>query len=342
MTVWTLLCKYVSEFLKQWVNVVFLVIEGAAFAREVLFGLPVPREIYWIVAAIGLLVAGFRVYVKQERTIESLARELQEVRERIPDIRLGFMEEGGLVTELEITVPTYPEPPDIESLIKQQEEELAHKPRKHPPKYVSIVDISIPLWSQPTETQLEEYAEEVADYLTEYRKYLQSKYAYDIFLCKAYPIKLVIENTGNCPITDVIVLLHVPEQFLVLDYSDLPTEPEPPNKPILRTPLDAMRMPRLDLGLQLPRPNSWDIDAVVGDDGVTGPFIEPDESRKVSYKVPKLMHNIPRKDFDAFYIVVPGERVSRDFDIPYEIHASELPYPSKGQLRLGVLYEIDS
>jgi len=333
--------KYVSEFLKQWVNVVFLVIEGAAFACEALLGLPVPRETYWIVAAIGVLVAGFRVYLKQERTIESLARELQEVRERIPDIRLGFMEEDGLVTELEISVPPYPEPPDIDDLTKQEEEGLAHKPRRHPPKHVSIGNISIPLWSQPTETQLQEYAEEVADYLTEYREYLQSKHAYDIFWCKAYPTKLVIENTGNCPITDVIVVLHVPEQFLVLEHSDLPTEPEPPTKPRLRTRLDVPEIPIPYLGDYLTRPYSSDIDLVAGDDDVSGPFIEPEESPKVSYKLPKLMHNIPRKDFDPFYIVVPGERVSRNFDIPYEIHANELPYPSKGQLKLEVRYAID-
>lgn len=335
MTVWTLLRKYVSEFLKQWVNVVFLVIEGATLACEALLGLPVPREIYWIVAAIGLLVAGFQVYLKQERRIESLVGELQQVRERIPDIRLGFMGEGGLVTELEIAVPPYPKPPDIENLTKQREEELAYK---KPPKYASIL-------LRPTETHLEEYAEDVAQHLTEYKQYLESKHAYDVFWCKAYPIRLVAENKGNCPATDVLIRLHVPDELLVTRTSDLATEPEAPKKPKLRTLLDVLDVTRISvpyLGNYLRPSNLWDIDLVAGDHDITGPFIEPDESTKVSYNLAKLMHNIPEKDLKPFYVMVPGERVNRQFDITYEIHANELPYPSKGQLKLELRYVIDS
>ena len=90
----------------------------------------------------------------------------------------------------------------------------------------------------------------------------------------------------------------------------------------------------------LPISRFWErVDLPPSGGNVSGPRISKGGSTVVSYEIKVLMHNVPEADLDPVYVVFPTERTERSFEIPYEIHAAELPEPARGTLGIYVQYQ---
>lgn len=97
--------------------------------------------------------------------------------------------------------------------------------------------------NQVTKEQVETYNNELKDFFTKYREYLEKDYKYNKFLSLTLPIDLKMHNIGNAPADDIDIWLHFPDGFKLLnedDFPDKPQKPNPPRKPKGRYDFDAL------------------------------------------------------------------------------------------------------
>lgn len=340
------LVDYLGQLTKQVVLIAVLIIDIIVFALGLFVDIPIPHWVYWVVFAVSLFWASFRVYAEQERIratgqkrykseIDALRTELQEIRAQAPKLELYFQTQEGPVDQLPLTIPLYPQPPDIESQIGKARSDLAYKPPK-----VSLPELGAFLFSHPTAEQLKEYNDEVEHYVEELRTHLERKDLYDVLMCRIHAIRIAVHNTGQCPAHDVSMFMSFPDSLRLASEEDLPSEPEAPCKPRLRKGIfdivgGLSSVPHL--------PAMGDFGSHVGvlptKPEVSGPDITEERSTQVRYWIGMLMHNIPEENLEPFFVIVPEERVNRVFDVPYEIHASEVPDPAEGALVLDLRYE---
>jgi hypothetical protein len=348
MVTLNLLAKYLGRLVRQWGALALLVVDVIAFAFGLATDRSLPQVVYWVVLVVSVLWASFQIYTEQEREkeeqrrlyedkLDALNRKLQDIEGQRPELELHFQTDQGFVDHLVLTIPPYPEPPDIEEEIRKAQSALAYKPPK-----ATLAGLGSFLMSQPTPEQLGEYNERAERYVNELRKYLEYKYLYDILVCRAHAIRLAVDNTGKRPAHDVTLLISFPDELRTVSKDDLPDRPEVPQKPRLpRGILDILdAFGGLSAGIPLPGsyfPSDIELPSLGGN--VSGPYISEGHSTQVRYEIKTLMHNIPEADLDPFFVIVPEERVDRVFDIPYEIHASELPDPVRGGLTVTVQYE---
>jgi len=342
----SLLLKYLSRLIRQWGAIALLIIDVIAFALGLFTDISVSQWVYWVVFAVSVLWASFQIYAEQEREkaeqqrhyedrLNALSLELQEIEGQRPKLELRFQTEQGPIDHLVLTIPPYPEPPDVEEEIREARTELAYKPPK-----ATLAELGRLLMSQPTSEQLEDYNKQVEQYLDKLREYLKYKHRHDVFACRTHPLRLVVDNTGKRPAHDVTMFISFPDELQIVSEDNLPPEPEVPSKPRLpRGILDILE--GLSAGIYMPGVPDFRSDIELSSIGgnVSGPHISQGHGTQVSYEIKTVMHNIPEADLDPFFVVVPDKRVDQIFDIPYEIHASELPDPAEGTLIIEVRYE---
>lgn len=342
----SLLLKYLSRLIRQWGAIALLTIDVIAFALGLFTDISASQWVYWVVFAVSVLWAGFRIYAEQEREkaeqrrryedkLNALSLELQEIKGQRPKLELHFQTPQGLIDHLVLTIPPYPGPPDVEGEIRKARAELAYKPPK-----ATLAEFGRLLMPQPTPEQLEEYNKQVEHYLDKLKEYLEYKHQHDVLMCRTHAIRLVVDNTGKRPAHDVTLFISFPEELQIVSEDDLPPEPKVPPKPrVPRGILDIFE--GLNAGIYLPGMSDFqsDIDLPSIGGNASGPHISQGPSTEVTYEIRTVMHNIPEADLDPFFVIVPDKRVDQVFDIPYEIHASELPDPVKGTLTIEVRYE---
>lgn len=334
-----LIRTYVMGLIKHAVTWAVAVIDVIGYGLASWLRVPVPQWLYWVVLAGGILWAGFSLYREEVHKRLEFEEELAQIRERRPSLSLCLVEDDELRADLSVTVPIYPEVPDIEAFVSQRAEELEYRP---PEATTSSVNKMATLMAslirfQPTAEQLERYREQVSEYLDEYRNHLELKYLYEHLACRSRQIQLAVDNKGNAPANSVVVRWFFPEEVKVTEASAFREEPQEPEKP--GAIWDFGSGLRHISSLLDTYPGLRDIELGGTELNVTGPMIETGKTTRVTYEIRKVMHNLPEKSLDPLVLVFPAERSDRVYDIPYEIHCDELPEPEKGALKINARYE---
>jgi hypothetical protein len=148
-------------------------------------------------------------------------------------------------------------------------------------------------------------------------------------------LDLIIINEGSYPAEDVLIDMHFPDGFRLINEGQLPktpTAPDAPERP--KTELERItqgfRMPDIypmrdirslaDVGTPTPR-------------NVSSPAIRRTNSFDVRVHVTKINHGFAAP-IDPLFIIFDTIEGARSFQIEYEIHAANLIEPAQGPLHV--------
>jgi hypothetical protein len=173
---------------------------------------------------------------------------------------------------------------------------------------------------------VDSYERSLRDWLVEYENWRALKAT--VLTCR-----LQFENVGRVPARGARVQLHFPDSFEGLEsYPELEV---PPDRPKFKrySPLDALSVPapavpRIDLERLAPG---------LSRSNVSGPRFKRG-SLLVEFKIEKLLHGVPEETDTALIL----RASDGDYEVPWEIHAENLPEVARGTLRLRLETEVES
>lgn len=354
-----LLTSYFKALVAKWYVVVALIVEVSGLIILGAFGVDVPRWIFLASFGVAFIASNYLIYRKQEGRIEELREhltaqisllqeELQALKNRLPILELLLSHEKAQKRRVFITVSDPPPRPDYDALVEA--ESLALKeaydasesndtPRQ--PQILNIPNNMMDLLRGDRKSR-KEYENDCEGYLKRYRAYLQHGYNHAVYLARYRELSFVVRNTGTVPAEDVTVLIDFPDEFsFPFEAEDQhyvwvsQEEPQQPSRPSLFKPsaLEVFQNPRSFPVL----PNFFDVDAkpVIGPSDVSGPSIRPKNSTEVSYEIRSVMHNFEIA-LDAVGFFVKEQAIGHSWELPYSIHAANLPQPIEGSLVIEV------
>lgn len=259
---------------------------------------------------------------------------------QVPKPDVTIISEGRLLNQLVVPV-RFVEPRDefeVEVANERQrlEEALARMQGSYAPNVAKVIR---GVFQMPTKEQLEHYkTSDIPAYLDQYRDYLLVADRHKSFWAKTTVLILALRNErAQVPADGVRVILRFPEgQGLhVLHIDEAPEEdveaPVPPSPPQPRAWYEDLLkaqyrwIPDLS-GLRQQALGGMSAIDVAGN--VSGPLIRRG-SIIVEYQVGEILHNLPEDTRDE-PILLQFDRTGR-WEVPYEIHARNLPQPRRGQ-----------
>lgn len=173
-----------------------------------------------------------------------------------------------------------------------------------------------------TQEEFDGYNKQVQLYYERYAAYLEAAREHSLLLQRAVIVKLVLENRGTRPTTDVRSRLSLPPGVLVYENDDLPTPPVPPSPPSLAP-----------YGVS----NAEIVQRVHS--SYTALFKETtriaDDHKSIDFRISKLQHHY-HQEFNSFTLLLNSEHGIKGFEVEYYITTDELPTPQKGKLRFEV------
>lgn len=244
-----------------------------------------------------------------ERELTVLQREVANLRSKVPVLDLQFKRSDG--RQSDFVFPYRPlhklSDDQVSAMVEKRRDELIRKSQAR----------GLFKYRFPHEER------EIENYLPRYRSYVIGMAKYLSFAASLIEAPFTVLNSGSVPAEDVVVEVEFPSGFHVFtedDFPEQPLEPAPPPIGTSRTPLwPEGRFIEHKIG-PAPTPDSdWEVN----------------QSRHASYTLPKVIHNVP-EDLDPIVVRVPVCTQPTSFQIPYIVHAGNLPRPAAGELALHV------
>lgn len=261
-------------------------------------------------------------------SVMSYRRELARVprpslQMQLPDGSTG----GHLRLEVQITEPAN----EFDALIERRRAQLEQQLER---SRGSVGLVASSFFTLP-DSAVKGYRDEVEVHLRKYGDYLERKALWDSIWRRSYVTVLVFENNrAGVPASGVRVQLHFPEEeegVRVFSYRDMPDPPAEPEAPTPPKPADLSRLVLAPSLYRPPIPSmpSVDLSAIERRGNVSGPRFGKG-SVLVTYEVEELLHNtVESTEHDP--LVVSFLRAGT-WEVPYEIHARNLPSPVRGKL----------
>lgn len=283
------------------------------------------------------------------REMARMKARLDALEARLPRAQLLFGTPDGPSVEatFSVRVPRRPGEADFEA-------QIAHLRARHdrvlaqmrgetsPPglaKTIADFAMAVQFGGPPKPEQISAYEQAVRSYLGEYREYLERQHQLERIVCGTLQLRFLVVNEGHVPAKDCRILLQFPD---AVDVRRRPLTArqrlEPPAAPVLQSPLDWLR----ELNI---RPYVPDVERLlrIGRiprlDDSSAPRIRRGNNIEVEYGPEDVMHGgsfawrlLP------VYVVLPEESRPTHLDVPFEIHAANLPEPSKGALEINLQY----
>jgi hypothetical protein len=277
------------------------------------------------------------------------SRELALMKARLPRARLLFDTPNGPSAEatFSVRVPRHPSEADFEAQIAplraRHEEVLAQmRGETGPPglaKAMADFAMAVQFGGPPKPEQISAHEQAVRSYLGKYWEYLERRHELEGIVGSTLRLRLLVVNEGRTPAQDCRVLLHFPD---VVNVKERPPAEglrlEPPAAPVPPSPLDWLR----GLAIRPDLPDVGDLLRIgrvplLPDSSV--PRIRRGRSIEVDYGPEDVMHGASFAwRLQPVYVVLPEESRPNDLDVPFEVHAANLPEPSKGALKISLQY----
>ncbi len=244
-----------------------------------------------------------------ERELARLQGEVASLRDKVAILSLQSKSPGGRSSELvfRYAPPGIPSDEEVTAMVEKRKKQLIWKSQAR----------GLFQYRFPHEER------EIESYLPRYRGYVITRAEYLSFAATLIEVSLTVLNSGLVPAEDVVVEVEFPSGFHVFTEYDFPVQPMEPTPPQIGT----LRVPFSAQGRRLTRS--------------IGPVPIPDsgwkvnQSRGVSHTLAKVIHNVP-EDLDRIVVRVPECTQQTSFQIPYLVHAGNLPRPAAGELTLHV------
>jgi hypothetical protein len=230
---------------------------------------------------------------------------------------------------------------DINSIIESEgEQTLATLPR--PRKDPQVAEIERLLGSATlammgagplTDKERGDFQARVDEYIAKLKKWLNDYATWREQVGQVFSGSLQFDNRGRVPARDIRAYLDFPSEFVAV--GEFPQLPKVPERPVFkrRTLQDMFSVPAFSgfypaIGI----PAS----SIVGRPNVRGPRYRK-QSRRVEYTIDKLIHGLSELSEDPVLF-----RIEKDgtYRVSWEIHAENLPEPTRGELIVHVETEI--
>ena len=272
-----------------------------------------------------------------EATLKVAAREIRDARRvthRQPELAITFDDDMELPIELTQRLR--------DGAVRTLEEIKAETPlRRLPPKNTSRASVvAVPRSSdvlrmfapprppeQWSREETEGYNGMVSSYYRRYETYLDEDAEYRRLVLRSFQVKLLLENSGTSPATNIDAVLSFPSSIILHDFGEFPEGPTAPEPPPLR-PLAPGQ------GWVTPVPQSIDIPRLITPYRFRTTHIYPDR-HQVRFDLKDLKHH-ERAIIDAFIVSFAAPKDIGDFDMDYVITANEPLEPIRGTLRFLV------
>lgn len=274
------------------------------------------------------------------------SRELARIKAALPGMRLLLDTPNGPSPEatFSVRVPRHLTEADFEVQIAplraSHEQVLAQMRGEASPglaKVMADLAMAMRFGGPPKPEQISAHEEAVRSYLVKYREYLEKRHELEGIVGSMLRLRFIVTNEGPTPAKGCRVLLHFPDTVGVWERP--PTEGlrlDPPAPPVPPSPLDWLR--GLDIRPQLP-----DVESLLRigrlprllDSSL--PRIRRGRSVDVDYGPEDVMHGASFAwRLEPVYLLLPDSFQSDHLDVLFEIHAANMPEPSKGALKISL------
>lgn len=356
-----LVIGYLKGLLKEWYLVVIAVFDFIGMLIQPFLGFEIPIWVYLAIFSVVFVYANYSLYrhgrkevveIKElyEKKLTELQEKIAELQDRWPRLDLLFHTDQRCTRHQIIHVSDPPQRPDLDDLVRREAEQIKLTSQETeesdiPASLAEIQDVMRQAFaSLQRRKSPEEYEQECDAYLRRYRQYLVDIYNYELYVARFRSVRLAIQNEGKVPAEDIVLIIHFPDAFCFQSLEErllehLEERPKPPKRPTPFEPLFnipaylSQLSPSTLSGLMLPPA------ADIGPSNVTGPFIKPEDSTEVSYKVGRLLHNFIETGLDEVQFLVTDEALGHSWELEYSIHAANLPEPAEGSVFLEIMLE---
>jgi hypothetical protein len=344
---------YLKAILETPIDIVLFLLDVAGFVAV----------IHWVVddwsegavVAVFVLVmhiGHYLIFRKQRGVIAKLRDRIAELEGKHPDLDLFFWHDGKATRHRVIDVLPLPQEPNLDELVRVEAEQLEIAFRGSRPEANGSLGEALEKLSalgagilSKRHKSAEVYKKESDSYLEQYRQYHQYQHLLELWGARFRKTGFSVKNGGRVPAGDIVIIVHFPDEFVfpVLDEiadaeEDYRNPPAPPARPDpYEYPLAGLSnlthirdYPGLLAQVDLPGFRS-----LGSNPNVSGPSIDREDSTKVNYDIQKLNHGFT-EELDEVGFLVTEEATERSWELPYSIHASELPEPIEGTLLLDV------
>lgn len=303
----------------------------------------------WIVTIVFVsfffVISSYLVYIEIEKDKQYIQNRLDSIENLAPNINVGLKDiNGNFTEEFVVRLKKIPPYPNFDEIIDDKRNQLLSKKQTNTSNRLFKNDVSRirsdfgsltdTLASEPNP----EYENEIDEYLINYRKFLLTKFEFE--LDRSFSFSPIVVNTGGSPATDVTIEIIMPHQYNKPDVHQsfdrrekdeyaflLESEPRKP-KPTIN--------PFFDLILT---PNILSESAPVLDD-LDEPFIEYRNGKWIiTYTVNKLVPQYYEDEFAPFWIWVTHNVKSLIWDLKVKIYSSELREPQERNITIEFVIE---
>jgi len=292
----------------------------------------------------------------EEKEIARLTARLQALENREPRLSFGFATQDGISDEMELRLSLIGRLTDAE-LDRLCAVEAAAVQWRGPvpgargvspreasgPAVTESFDLMNPIVNElmratgqiPTDEQVRRYAQQVVQYLDDYRKYRVSLHAWQQSEARAATISVVLNNEGSAPAKGVIVQLKLQQAIELWEDDVQGDEPEPPERPLKSKATPASALDNISaaalFGLS-PSASRVDQFSPVGEE--IGPY-RPGDTCTIEWRCERVMHGLPwcPRPLKLLFPAVEGDRL---YAIEYSVFADNVVTPLHGVLHCHV------
>ncbi len=308
-----------------------------------------------------------------ERTLDQekivrLERQIKELEDRQPLLKLSFLEKGTSLEEVQLNLDILPDQDrqDLINLVEAESKAISWVPSEPTiPKTKTfqrsesdISDISDVINAASTsitnayhalskleiisEIEIDRYQIDSTKYLERYQNYLQNNHSYERRSRLSRPLSFQVINVGTSPAIGTIVSIRFPKALEVFYWDEFPPRPEKPSRPIQpRTQIEKNLIPQRIFDLDASHSAIFlpALDSLNSNIETEVLRISKTNHTLVEWNGLKVLHQIPLP-LTILGVVFPDQIGDMNYTLYYEIFAENISYKVEGKLEISVHGEI--
>ena len=266
-----------------------------------------------------------------QKEIRRLRRENEKLKNRVPELTLGFRENSEYAS---FQVQTRC---DLDAEMVNRL--MAEIKKKHPKQGYGDDRSSLDNMPKPmrdsfttvTRSHIDQYNEKLDGFYKECESYIEDYRVYRQNMKRIVELNLVVSNHGSCPAENVDIILEFPPDLSLMAEEDVPSEPEEPVPPKHPRGVAQQIGGLTDVLTSL----ETTVGAEPIDLNTSGPDFDNTCSAGAEYHLQVVKHNRPEALPPVFASFETVE-ATHSFRFSYEIHAANVPQPTTGKLNVRV------
>lgn len=262
--------------------------------------------------------------------LASLSYRLQRGRVPRPELKIGLRDTASKrrVVHLDLSEVTFDVGGDLEGHAAWLESRI-------PSRMVRMLPGGV--FGGITDEDVQSYRSKCRKHLTEYEDYLCARVASKAFSSRTAPLLLSVTNVAAVSAEGATLVIDLPTDVMTFDESECLVEPDAPDVPQAPKPRSFSSLGSISSVLDLPSLTElYSSSDIPGDSNPPRIDVLSDGSSRITYEIPEIRHHLGWTNEDAPLLI--GMTHPGMFDISYEIHARNLPEPTKGKVTLVVAH----